>query len=77
MTRPAEHVVEAWSIVLGQNAPVDATTDFFEAGGDSLALVELVEILESSDDAELDLDTFLDDPTLGTLTELCARSGST
>ena len=62
MTEPFEPdlVAEIWAEILGVN--VDASTDFFAAGGDSLAAARTISRIRERTGVRLSLATLLDQP---------------
>ncbi len=61
----ADRLTALWSEVVG--APSGPDDDFFEAGGDSLAAVQLVERIRVELDVELPMAVLFDHPTLAEL----------
>lgn len=58
----AEHVVQIFSRVLG-TTEVNAGSDFFELGGDSLLATRVLSAIARDFGAELLFEDFVDDPT--------------
>ena len=58
-----DRVAQRWAEVLGLPAR-DLSEDFFAAGGDSLAAVGLVSKMRREFGVDLDLETFLEEPTV-------------
>lgn len=66
-----EIVKSTWENVLKEE--VDDDTDFFEAGGDSLAAVKICSQLEELLDVRPELWTIFDNPRLGDFIQECSR----
>ncbi len=71
MIAPDIHEVVArhWTVVLGIEGPVDADSNFFVEGGDSLAAVELVAAIGDELGREVPLEPIFFEGTLGALVE--------
>lgn len=57
-----DHIIEIFRRVL-ETPLVEATSDFFELGGDSLLATRVLSAIARDFGAELDYEEFVDDPT--------------
>jgi acyl carrier protein len=62
-----------WSDELGTNK-LDDASDFFKLGGDSMNAVRMLVAALDHWDAQIDLERFLRDPTLGNLDRLLVEA---
>ena len=74
MNDPHALVLEAWELALGEPAAGD-DEDFFDAGGDSLAFLQLTVTLEERTGAKLPVGDVLADPTPTGIAALLRRAG--
>lgn len=65
-------VREAWALALGGPAPQD-TTDFFDAGGDSLAFLQMTVTIEERTGVRLPVADVIADPTPSGIAALTRR----
>ncbi|MGK5543241.1 condensation domain-containing protein [Streptomyces sp. URMC 127] len=76
-TAPAaagDDVLAHWQRVLGKDVRMD--DDFFDAGGHSLQVLELVALVEANTGRQLDVAEWLDEPTPQRMAELLAPAGA-
>ncbi|MDB5621351.1 acyl carrier protein [Tardiphaga sp.] len=67
-----DHIIEIFQRVL-ETPSVDANSDFFELGGDSLLATRVLSAIARDFGTELEYDEFVDDPTPeGLTTKLAA-----
>ncbi|MFF7020008.1 condensation domain-containing protein [Streptomyces klenkii] len=71
---PAADVLAHWQRVLGTDVRMD--DDFFDAGGHSLQVLELVALVETNTGRQLDVAEWLDEPTPRRMAELLAPAGA-
>lgn len=64
-----EYLQQLWGEQL--NCPgIDARTDFFEAGGSSMQVIEMLMTVSSKFDKEIDYAEFFKEPSIARLSEL-------
>jgi acyl carrier protein len=68
----ASVVRDAWEATLGSAKPADED-DFFEAGGDSISAMSLMETVEAQLGIEFPTDTLFREGTCGALIDACAN----
>ena len=72
LDRTEQALAELWGRLLGQpSGQFDKESDFFQFGGHSLLLIQMIVELRKEKGIEIRLPIFLQKPTLGRLAELC------
>lgn len=68
LTKSSDPITAYWEHLLGTQVTLE--TNFFDSGGDSLSIAELLSFFERQTGSPLDLSTFLESPTLLTFKSL-------
>jgi acyl carrier protein len=67
-------VAAVWTDVLGRAGPIGSEDDFFNLGGDSLAMMTMMFRINDLFQLDLPPGTVMENPTLGALTEIVRQS---